>query len=76
MHALRFGTAPQLLEMPIEPLELGEEPDVERVAIEHADGVVRIDRRDQPVAGVVDRFQMARRDEAGHAGHREVFWTS
>ena len=58
--------------MAIEALDLGEEPHVERVAIEDADGVVRIDRRDQAVAGVVDRLQVPRRDEAGDAGDREV----
>ena len=42
------------------------------VAIEDADGVVRIDRGDQPVAGVVDRLEVPRRDEAGHAGDGEV----
>ena len=58
--------------MPVEPLDLGEEPHVERVVVEHADRVVRIDRRHQPVAGVLDRLQMPGRDEAADAGHGEI----
>ena len=60
--------------MAVEPLVFGEEADVEREPIEDADGVVRIDRGDQAVAGVEDRLQVARRDVAGDAGHREVPW--
>ena len=59
-----LGAAPQLLEMAVEALDLGEEADVERILVEHADGIVRVDGGDQPVAGVVDRLQMPRRDEA------------
>ena len=58
--------------MAVEALELGEEADVEREAIEDADGVVRIDRRDEPVAGVLDGLQVPRRNVAGDAGDREV----
>ena len=57
VHARRLRAAAQLLEVPIEPLELGEEPDVERVAIEDADRVVRIDRGDEAVAGVGIAFR-------------------
>ena len=72
VHALGFRAAPQLLEVPIEALDLGEEPDVERIAIEHADRIVRIGGGHEPVAGVLDRLQMPRRDEAGDAGDREI----
>ena len=58
--------------MAVEPLDLGEEPDVEGVAIENADRVVRIDRGDEPVAGGLDRLEMTRRDEASDAGHGEI----
>ena len=63
VDALGFGAALEFFEMPIEALELGEESDVEGVAIEHADRVMRIDGRHQAVAGVVDRFQVPRGDE-------------
>ena len=59
--------------MPIEALELGEEPDVEGVPIEDADGVVRISGGDETVAGIGDRVQVTWRDEAGDTGDREVF---
>src|SRR5262249_30353413 len=72
VHALALGSAPQLLEMAIEPLELGEEPHVEEIAVENADRVVRIDRGDEPVAGVADRLEVPRRDVAGGTGQREV----
>ena len=75
MHALGLGAALELFEMAIEPLEFGEEPDIECVAIEHADRVVRIDRGDEAVAGVVNGLEVARGHEAGDAGHGEVFWT-
>ena len=58
--------------MPIEALDLGEEADLERVAIEHADRIVRIDGRDEPIARVADRLEVTRRDEAADARHREV----
>jgi hypothetical protein len=32
-----------------------------------------IDRGNQPVAGVVDRFQVAGGNETRDAGHREIF---
>ena len=62
----------QLVDVAVEALELGEEAHVERIAVEDADGVVRVDRRDQPVAGVGNRLEMARRNVAGNAGQREV----
>ncbi len=53
--------------MPVEPFDLGEEPHVERIAVEDADRVVRIDRGDEPVAGVPDRLEVPRRDIPGGA---------
>ena len=72
VHAIGVGAAAQLLEMPIEALDLGEKPDVEGVGVENADGVVRIDRGHQAMTGVLDGLQVARRDVAGGAGQREV----
>src|SRR4029077_12565680 len=65
-------SATQLLEMAIESLDLGEEAHVERVSVQHADRVVRIDRGHEVVPGVPNRLQMARRDVASRAGEREV----
>ncbi len=64
--------AAQLLEVAIEPLDLVEEPHVEREPIEDADRVMRIGGGDQAVAGVLDRLEMPRRDVAADAGDGEV----
>ena len=72
VHAAGVGAAAQLFEVTVEPLELGEEPHVEGVAIEHADRVVRIHRGDETIAGVLDRLQVAGRHEPGDAGQGEV----
>ena len=58
--------------MAVESFDLGEEPHVERVFVEHADRVVRIHGGHQPVAGVLDRLQVPRRNEAADAGHGEI----
>src|SRR5258708_7121857 len=75
VDAIRRGAPPQLLEMAIEAFEFVEESDVERVAIENADGVVRIDGGDEPIAGRVDRFELSLGDKAGDSGEREIFFT-
>ena len=41
--------------------------------VENADRIVRIDRGDQPIPGVVDGLEVSRRDEAADAGHGEIF---
>ena len=46
------------------------------IPIEHADGVVRIDGGDEPVARVANRLQVTRRDEAADAGDREILHRS
>ena len=51
--------------MAIEALDLGEEPALGKVAVEDADGVVCVDRRDEPVPGVVDGLEVPGDDEAG-----------
>ena len=58
--------------MAVEALDLGEEPHVERKAVEDADRVMRIGRGDEAIAGVLDRLQVTRRDVAGDAGDGEV----
>src|SRR5262245_21155664 len=57
-------TSPQLVDMPIEPLELDEKIRVGMVAVDHTDAVVRIKRGDQPVAGFLDRLHVPRCDVA------------
>src|SRR5688572_17130925 len=73
LHAIGLRPTPQLLEMPIESLEFSEEPDVESEPIQQADRVMRVDGGHQPVASIGDRLEMAWRDEACHAGDREIF---
>ena len=73
VHAVCVGTPAQLFEMPIESLDLGEEPDIERALVQNTDGVVRIRRRHQAVPGVLDGFEMPRGDEPANAGHCEIF---
>src|ERR1051325_10252892 len=72
VHALGVAEAAELLDVPLETLELGEEADVERVAVERAGGIGRIERRDDGVARLVDGLEMARRDIAGGSGDGEV----
>src|SRR3954451_12624825 len=72
MYAFGFGATLELLEMPVEPLDLGEEPHVEPIFVEHANGIMRIHGGDQPVPGGLDGVQMPRRNEAADAGHREI----
>src|SRR4029453_3898583 len=72
VHARVRRTTAELFEMPIEPLEFGEEPDIEGVPVEDADGIVRVDRGNHAVAGGGNRLQMAGRDDSADAGHCEV----
>ena len=58
--------------MPIEALELGEEAAIERKAIEDAHRVVRIGRRHETVAGVLNGFEVPGCDVAGDPGDGEV----
>jgi hypothetical protein len=66
------GAAPQLLEMTVEPLDLGEEARVEPEAVEHADGVMRIGGGNQLVARILDGFQVAGGHEARGTGQGKV----
>src|SRR5262249_34316763 len=72
VHAIAVRPSPQLLEVTVEPFDLGKEPHVEGVLVEHADGVVRIDRCDKSMAGVFDGFEVPWGDEARDAGHGKV----
>ena len=73
MDAIGFRPAPELLQMPVETLDLGEEADVEPVSVQHTDRVVRIGRRHEPVARVPDRLEVSWRDVPGDSGECEVF---
>ena len=59
--------AAQLLHVAVEALELGEESGVGKEAVEDADRIRAVERRDQAVAGVLDGLQVAGRDVAGGA---------
>ena len=73
VDAIGFGAALELLDVPVEALELREEADIEAIAIENADGIVRIHRGDEPVPRIVNGLQVPRGDEPGDAGHGEIF---
>src|SRR4029453_3735429 len=72
MHPLGFRPAGKLFEMAIETFDLGKKAHAERVAIEQADSIMRIHGGDQPLAGVADRIQVARRNESSYAGNGKV----
>src|SRR5687767_14455672 len=74
MHAIGFRAPAEFFQMPIEALELSEEAHVEAEAVEQANRIMRVGSRDDAVAGIGDRLEMARRDETGDAGDREVSW--
>ena len=65
-------SAPELLQMPIEALDLIEEAHFERKPIEHANRIVRVRGSDQAIAGVMDRLQMARRNIAAYSRDGKV----
>src|SRR6476661_6753364 len=67
-----LGPTAELLEVAIEALDLGEEPYVKAVLVEHTDGVVRVDRGHEPAPRISDRLQMPRRNEASRAGEGEI----
>ena len=72
VDALLRRSASQLLEVAIEALDLVEEAHVERKPIQHANRIMRIGRRDQAIAGVLNCLQMARRNVAANPGDGEV----
>jgi hypothetical protein len=69
-----LGAAPQLLQVAIEALDLSEEPDIERILVEHTDRILGIHSRHQDVLGIPDGAQMARGNIAAHTDHCKVFW--
>ena len=54
------GAPAELFQVSVEPLDLGEVSDVEGVPVENANGIVRIDRGDESVAGRLDRLKTPR----------------
>ena len=54
--------------MPVEPLELRKKARLGKIAVEYPHRVMRINRGNEPVAGVFDCLQMPRSDVAGEAG--------
>ena len=66
--------APQLLQVPLEALGLGEELRLAVESIEHADRIVRVERGDQLPADVLDRLHVARGNEAGGTDESEAWW--
>jgi hypothetical protein len=72
VQSLFLRPTPEFLEVAIETFDFGKKPHIEGVPIEHANRIVRIRRRDEPVAGRSNGFKVARRHKPGHAGNREV----
>src|SRR5581483_573565 len=52
VDAARLRPAAQLFQVAVEPLDLAKESDVERVAVENADGIIRIGGRNDHVLRV------------------------
>ena len=62
----------QLLDMPVEALELGEKIGFGEKAIEDPHRIGAVESGDQNIAGIVDRLQMAGRNVAGGAGEGKI----
>ena len=60
-----LAAAAKLVDVTIEPLELGKEMRIRKMAVEDADGVVRIVGNLQIAADSLDRLHVARRDISG-----------
>jgi len=58
VNPLLLGSAAELVEVAIEALDLGEEPDVKCILVEQARRIVRVCGRDEPMAGVANGPQM------------------
>lgn len=67
-----LGSPAQLLEMPVEALELPEIAHLREVAVQYAHRVMRIGHGHERVAGFLYRLEMAGRYVAGDAGECEV----
>jgi hypothetical protein len=72
VHPVLRRIPPQLVEVPIETLELGEEARPRRVRVKDARRIVRVKRSDEPVARILDGSKVAGCDETGYAGHRKI----
>ncbi len=66
------GTAPQLIDVAIEALDLAKVAHVVAVAIEDADRIVRVDSGDETMTGIVDGLEMTARHVARHADDSKV----
>jgi hypothetical protein len=60
------------LDVAVEALELGEEARIREKAVEDSHRVAVVERRDEIVAGLLDRLHVARRDIACGADQREI----
>jgi hypothetical protein len=72
MQPFACGAAPELLEMTIETLDLGEEARVGRVLIEYADRIVGISSGDETAPDVTDRLQVPGRNVTADTDDREI----
>jgi len=73
VDAILFGTAPELFEVTVEALDLGEKAGVEGKAIQATDRVAGVDSGNQAIAGIADGDEMAGGDVAGGTDEGKVF---
>jgi len=60
-----FTLAPELVDMAVEALELGEEMRVRKMAVEDADRIIRIEGNDKIASGLLDGLHVTGSDVAG-----------
>ena len=70
----RLAAAAQLVDVAVEALELDEEADVGKVAVQDADRVGGVERGNQVAAGLLDGAQVARRDVARRRRSARSSW--
>ena len=73
VDAILFGTAPELFEVTVEALDLGEKAGVEGKAIQATDRIAGVDGGNQAIAGIADGDEMAGGDVAGGTDEGKVF---
>ena len=67
-----FVAAPQLVDVPIEPLELREEMRLRKMAVDDADGIIGIEGNPEIAPQGLDGLHVTRGDVAGGADQGEA----
>ena len=74
VNALVPPLSAQLFRMPVEPLKLGEEGHFVKEAVEDSHRIGLVQRGDDPVPGIPDRFHVARCDISGGTYKSKIPW--